>query len=290
VAVVVLTAILPSLALGQEFYSPISSATAGASRFAGMSVVVTVQMSGPYISYWGDFRSAANELLHKAGFTVVEGRVYCPNRAKVIVAQFDVKKVGGIAGQIKKFGMAIPDFKITTSGHIELWVGDEMVGSEPFRGSDTAHGLALSYGQGSQAQLPNYGYNQAYGQGYGGYTPSYGQGGVALDATGQAGVYGPNGQWAQGGQTYGNALPMGYGGYAPTYAQGGAAQSCNGAGYYTPNGVWIQPGVNGAAANGYTGAPQGNGSVAISSQEFPDAENAIRKALGPAIRKLAQGR
>jgi len=68
-----------------------------------------------------------------------------------------------------------------------------------------------------------------------------------------------------------------------------AQSSLNGAGYYTPNGVWVQPGANGAAFGNYNAAPQ-KGSIAIASQEMPDAENCIRKALEPAIKKLALGR
>lgn len=303
VLVVVLAAILPSLALGQEFYSPEPSATAGPSRFAGMPVVVMVQISGPYITYWGDFQSVARELLaNDAGLAVVEG--HCPNRAKVVVAQFDVRKVGGAAVRIKEVGVGTSGFKIATSGHIELWVGDEMVASVPFNGTDTARGLAISYGQGG---LPATGYYG--GQGYGGYMPAYGQGGLALpaatgyygygqggvsvslDVTGQAGCFLPNGQFVQPQGPQGGYAQSGY---AAGMYVGGTATSLDAtgqAGYFLPNGQFFQPGVGTYNGNyNYGGVAPQRGSIAIQSQQFPDAENCIRKALEPAIKKLAQGR
>jgi len=292
--VVALVMLMVVPALGQEFYSPTPAAVAQPSRnpLRGLPVRVVVRLSAPWNTYYmGDFQSVAEDLILANGGSV--DYTQNANILEVVVSQFQVKALQSVAVSHRQIGLATSGFKISTKGHVRLIVRGQVVRSVPFSGSDTAKGLALSYGQGGQVQLPaTGGYSGGYGQGYGyGYPQAFTPGGVALDATGQAGVY-INGQWVQSGQTYDNAMPMGYGGVAPTYAQGGVAQSSlNGAGYYTPNGVWVQPGANGAAFGNYNSnaAPQ-KGSIAIASQEMPDAENAIRKALEPAIKKLAQGR
>ena len=287
--VVLLVALMVVPALGQEFYSPEPAAVAQPSRnpLRGLHVRVVVRLSAPWNTYYmGDFQSAAEDLILANGGSV--DYTQNANILEVVVSQFQVKAIQSVAVSHKKIGLATSGFKIMTKGHVRLIVRGQVVRSQPFQGTDTAKGLALSYGQGGQAQLPNLtGQAYGYGQGYGGYAPSYGQGGVALDATGQAGVY-VNGQWVQPGvgNLGGGAAPM------PMYNYGGTTtSSLSPAGYYTPDGRWIQPGSNGAVFNGYAGgSSQGNGSIAIASQEMPDAENAIRKALEPAIRRLALGR
>jgi len=292
VALVVSLAVLMVVpAMGQEFYSPTPTAVAQPARnlLKGLPVQVVVRVAGPYVYMYGDFKSNTEHYVTVNGGTV--DYLQSANIVEVVIGDFQPTSTQGISANKGRLAIATSGVTNATTGTVRLVVRGQIVHSVQFEGKDIARGITIAYGKGggAQAQLPATGYYG--GQGYGGFAPAtFGQGGVALDATGQAGVYGPNGQF-QSGQTYGNAMPMGYGGYQPTYAPSGATtSSLNPAGYYTPDGQWIQPGANGAAINGSAGAPQGNGNIAIYNQQFPNAEKAIRKALEPAVKKLAQGR
>ncbi len=291
VAVVILTAILPSLALSQEFYgaAPVGYAQRMqpvVSRFAGLPVHVrAIPVAGQNVAYWGNFEGVARELLSNYGFRVLDPRVPCGNQVLVEVAQFLPTRISMGSYLAKRLGLASSGFQITTSGTIEVWIGGELApgGSVSFRGSDVARGTAMSYNNQPQA---------ASGIGYNSGTA----GGVAYSATPGAGYYTSGGQWVQpGGGGY--VQP---GGYAQPQYGGGANVSLDAfgqAGYYIPSGgQQYAGGYSAPYSNGSypinplpIAAPGGNGAV-VSDQQFPDSENAIRKALEPAIRKLALGR
>ena len=289
VVVVVMAAILPSLALGQ-YYEDQPTATVGPARnlLRGLPVQVVVRVAGPYVYLYGDFRSNAEHYVTINGGTI--DYLQSANFVEVVTGDFQPESQQGISASNGRLAIATSAMASSTAGVVRLIVRGQVIHSVQFDGRDIARGITIAYGKGAQAQLP---YANGYGQGYGydGYTPAYSQGGVAYSATPGAVVYTPNGQLVQSdgaqpyGMPYGNAIQQNCG-----QGGGGVAYSATtGAGVYTPNGQFVQSGINGAAfnGNGYV-SPQG-GNIAIYSQHFPNAEKAIRKALEPAIKKLALG-
>jgi len=287
VVVVVLTAILPSLGFAQPYYDPTPTAQAGPARnlLRGLPVQVVVRVAGPYVYMYGDFKTNAEHYVTINGGSI--DNMQFANLVEVVIGDFQPESQQGISVSNGRLAIATSALTNSTTGIVRLTVRGQVIHSVQFDGRDIARGITIAYGKGAQAQLP---YANGYGQGYG-YPQAYTPGGVALDATGQAGVY-VNGQWVQpGAQPYGNAMPYA-GPVQQAYPQGGVAYSATpGAVVYAPNGQLVPSGAsNPYNYNGYAGAPQGNGNVVIYNQQFPRAEKAIRRALEPAIRRLALGR